>query len=40
MRLEGLVESRRDGNFVYYRIADPQIPLLIRSMGKIFSRES
>jgi DNA-binding transcriptional ArsR family regulator len=40
MRLEGLVESRRDGNFVYYRIADSQIPLLIRSMGKIFSRES
>jgi DNA-binding transcriptional ArsR family regulator len=40
LRLEGLVESRRDGNFVYYRIADSQIPMLIRSMGKIFGRHS
>ncbi len=37
LRLEGLVEPRRDGNFVYYRIADAQIPALIRSMEKIFS---
>jgi len=40
MRLEGLVESRRDGNFVFYRIADEQIPLLIESMGRIFGRHS
>lgn len=37
MRLEGLVASRRDGNHVHYRIADPQIPDLIRSMEKIFN---
>jgi ArsR family transcriptional regulator, virulence genes transcriptional regulator len=37
MRLEGLVESRRDGNFMYYRIADSQIPALIRGLEKILS---
>jgi DNA-binding transcriptional ArsR family regulator len=37
MRLEGIVESRRCGNSMHYRIADPQIPALIRSMEKIFS---
>jgi len=37
MRLEGLVESRRNGTRVHYRIADPQIPALIRSMEKIFN---
>jgi len=35
MRLEGIVESRRSGNYVHYRIADPLIPALIRSMEKI-----
>ena len=35
MRLEGIVESRRSGNYVHYRIADPVIPALIRSMEKI-----
>lgn len=38
MRLEGLVEFRREGNFVYYRIADPQIPPLIRSLERIFGQ--
>ena len=36
MRLEGLVDSRREGNFVYYRLTDSQIPVLIRSLQKIF----
>ena len=36
MRLEGVVASRREGNRVHYRIADPQIPGLIRSMERIF----
>jgi DNA-binding transcriptional ArsR family regulator len=36
MRLEGLVDSRRDGNYVYYRIANPLLPALIRSLEKIF----
>jgi ArsR family transcriptional regulator len=38
MRLEGIVESRRDGNFMYYRIADGQIPALIRNLQKIFDQ--
>ncbi len=37
MRLEGLVEARRDGNFMYYRIADSQIPVLIRGLEKILA---
>jgi DNA-binding transcriptional ArsR family regulator len=36
MRLEGLVDSRREGNFVYYRLTDNQIPALIQSLEKIF----
>jgi DNA-binding transcriptional ArsR family regulator len=35
LRLEGIVQSRRDGNRVHYRIADPLIPALIRSVEKI-----
>lgn len=35
MRLEGIIESRRSGTHVYYRIADPVIPVLMRSLEKI-----
>jgi len=38
MRLEGLVEPRRKGNHVYYRIADAQIPALVRNLQKVFDR--
>ena len=35
MRLEGIVESRRSGTHVHYRIADPVIPALMRSLERI-----
>ena len=37
MRREGLVQARRQGNFVHYRIADPRLAALILYMEKIFN---
>jgi DNA-binding transcriptional ArsR family regulator len=36
MRLEGIVESRRDGNYVYYRIDDPHVSKLIATLEKVY----
>lgn len=36
MRLEGLVEGDREGQVVRYRIADPNIRKLIRSLKNIY----
>lgn len=36
MRLEGLVESRREGKQVFYRIADDRVHDLMKSLFKIF----
>lgn len=36
MRLEGLVESRREGKQVYYKIQDERVFDLINSLYKIF----
>lgn len=36
MRLEGLVDSRRDGKQVYYRIIDHKLFELMKSLYKIF----
>jgi DNA-binding transcriptional ArsR family regulator len=36
MKSEGLVESRREGKFVYYSIANPKILKLVRALHKIF----
>jgi DNA-binding transcriptional ArsR family regulator len=36
MRLEGLIESRRKGQFIYYEIADPQVLELMKALYKIF----
>ncbi|MCX6555756.1 MAG: metalloregulator ArsR/SmtB family transcription factor [Candidatus Aminicenantes bacterium] len=36
MRREGLVQARREGNFVLYRIADPKLSALIQTMEKTF----
>ena len=36
MRLEGMVESRRDGNYVYYRIDDPSVSKLIAALEKVY----
>lgn len=38
MRLEGLIESRREGKQVYYRIVDKRGLELIKSLYKIFCR--
>lgn len=36
MRLEGLVESRREGKQVYYKISDERVHELMKSLFKIF----
>lgn len=38
MRLEGLIESRRDGKQVYYKISDQRVHELIHSLYEIFCR--
>ncbi|MGE0631952.1 MAG: ArsR/SmtB family transcription factor [Pseudobdellovibrionaceae bacterium] len=38
MRLEGLIESRREGKQVFYKIVDKRILDLIRSLYHIFCR--
>jgi len=37
MRREGIVQARRDGNFVHYRIVDPRLSALIKDMEKTFN---
>lgn len=36
MRGDGIVESRREGSFVYYRIEDLKVRRLIQAMHRIF----
>ncbi|MBU8922561.1 MAG: metalloregulator ArsR/SmtB family transcription factor [Bacteroidales bacterium] len=36
MRLEGLVDSKRDGNFVQYRIVSEHVLALLESFEKVF----
>ncbi len=38
MRLEGLIESRREGKQVFYKIVDKRVLDLIRSFHQIFCR--
>ena len=38
MRLEGLVQSEKRAQFVYYKIQDPQVRQLIKSLYKIFCK--
>lgn len=38
MRLEGLVHSEKRAQFVYYKIQDKQVKLIIRSLYKIFCK--
>lgn len=38
MRLEGLVQSEKRAQFVYYEIKDPQVKQLIKSLYKIFCK--
>lgn len=37
MKLEGMVASEKRGLFVYYRIFDPKVRLLIFSLHRIFT---
>jgi ArsR family transcriptional regulator len=37
MRREGIVQARRNGNFVHYRVADPKLAELIVNMERIFN---
>jgi DNA-binding transcriptional ArsR family regulator len=37
MRREGIVQARRDGNFVHYRIVDARLSALILHMEKTFN---
>jgi ArsR family transcriptional regulator, virulence genes transcriptional regulator len=36
MEGEGLVEHRKDGNFVYYKIKDERIQSLIKHLAQVF----
>lgn len=38
MKLENILESRKDWKEVYYKISDPKILELISSLKKIFSK--
>ncbi len=38
MRLEGLIESRREGKQVYYKIVDDRVLELIKSLYQIFCK--
>ncbi len=37
MKREGLVGSNREGNFTYYKLTDPKVEKLIKSLHLIFS---
>ncbi len=36
MKAEGLVDARREGTFVYYRVADPKLSKLLRAIKEIY----
>ncbi|MCS6996316.1 MAG: metalloregulator ArsR/SmtB family transcription factor [Casimicrobiaceae bacterium] len=36
LRESGLVATRRDGKFIYYRIADPAVYVLLRTLHGLF----
>ena len=38
MRLEGLVSSEKRGLFVYYKITEPKVDQLIKSLYKIYCK--
>lgn len=39
MKLEGMVDSRKEANFVYYRISDPKIKELLRAIYKTYCKK-
>lgn len=36
MKLEGLIDSRKDGHFVYYSTKDPRVSKLVEDLHQIF----
>lgn len=38
MRLEGLIESRRDGKHIYYKIQDERVFVLMKSLYQMFCK--
>lgn len=40
LRENGYVETRKDGQFVYYRISSPEIKQLITKMHELFCKDS
>ena len=36
MRAEAVLDSRREGTFVYYRLADPKLKKLMRALKEIY----
>jgi ArsR family transcriptional regulator len=40
MRQEGLVAFRRDGQTLWYRIADPRVEELFATLHRLFCRET
>lgn len=39
MKNEGLVESKRDGLYIRYKIADPKVTKLMRAMYEVFCND-
>ena len=40
MRREGIVQPRRDGQSIYYRIGDKNVIVIFKTLGGIFCREA
>jgi DNA-binding transcriptional ArsR family regulator len=39
LRLEGLVESRREGRLIYYRLLDDEVSSIIESLYELFCKD-
>jgi DNA-binding transcriptional ArsR family regulator len=40
MRLEGLIDSRKEGTFVHYQICDPKVVTLMKSIETVFCKKT
>jgi|JI10StandDraft_1071094.scaffolds.fasta_scaffold220159_2 DNA-binding transcriptional ArsR family regulator len=38
LRKQGLIESRRDGHFLYYRISDKRVKEIMKTLHKLYCR--
>ncbi|MCO1336468.1 metalloregulator ArsR/SmtB family transcription factor [Microbulbifer sp. OS29] len=39
LRREGLVDTRRDGKHIYYRVADPRVLALLQTLYQLYCAE-